>query len=253
LSNKRQKAKSQHHEASKKGKIEFMKRFWLIFPALSALLLGGCSLLEGDSAPIQQVDPAFVDPAWLEGDPCEPPCWNGLVLEQSRPEEVYELARRSAYYVEERIEDHQSCGIVYVENGQPVQGPGRCIWLRCEGVQDQGCAMLSFKDERLVSTLLIPLNPPDLEEVAARYGPPQAFLVTSGQRAYTCQVQAFWPDQQMTVISSLNDRTRCRNEVAPAAAAGLLPADLPATQVLLHQPGFVDYSSAAEFLGFDQE
>jgi hypothetical protein len=224
---------------------------------MALLLLGGCSLLSGEPpAPAPTADPIYVDPAFITGQPCQPPCWNGLELEASRPEDVYGLARSSPYYDEERIQDQFPCGIVDVDpqTGQVRQdGQGRCTWLRCEGVPDQGCAMLSFKDERLVSILLSPLNPPSLAEISQRYGQPQAFLVTAGQRAYTCQVQTFWPELQMVVVSNLNSRQVCRNEVAPAAAQRQLPPDLPATQVLMHQPGFVDYSGAALFLGFEGE
>jgi hypothetical protein len=222
-------------------------------PVLLLLLAAACGLLpEGSQEPTPTVDPVYVDPAFLSGEPCEPPCWNGFELGVSRPDEVYEFARSSPYYEEANIEDKANCPVLYhdPETGANIQtGDGRCVWLRCEGVIDQACAMFWFKDELLIGQILSPSVAITLGEVIDRYGEPDYFAVTPGQRAYTCQSLAFWRERHFVIINRENNRARCRDVIAPSAATGLVSPDLLVTEVFIHQPGYFDYGDVIPWQG----
>ncbi|NIN64989.1 MAG: hypothetical protein GTO63_09870 [Anaerolineae bacterium] len=154
----------------------------LVYSLALLPILAGC----GESPPL--------DMSLLTGEPCEPPCWQGLTPGESTLQEVNEFMRTSRFVDPQTVDRSQ-----LDRGGQPV---GLIIWWLSTVGGGRGYNSFSIEDGVLNYMTIYPDYPLTLERLIERYGPPEKYV--AGLRGWgfvplDVAVTLFYPTHGFTV------------------------------------------------------
>jgi len=149
--------------------------------AVTALLVAACFFCQTP-----------VDRSLLTGDPCEPPCWQGLTPGESTLEDVNEFMRTSGFV--RPLTEHRSA--LHGGSGQPVE-------LRVSWQSDvwgaKGRNEFIIHDGVLDSIDICPDHDVTLGRLIKRYGPPEKYFANlSAYAPWYREVTLFYPTHGFT-------------------------------------------------------
>ena len=154
--------------------------------AVTAVLIAACVLCQTP-----------VDRSLLTGDPCEPPCWQGLTPGESTLEDVNEFMRTSGFVSPLTV--HRSA--LRIAGGERV---GLSIWWQSNVWGAGGSNNFDIHGGVLDSITIHPHYDVTLGRLINRYGPPEkyvAFLPIGGPLYY--DVTLYYPAHGFTVHLAL--------------------------------------------------
>lgn len=118
----------------RKDRIKWGKIFSLLC-MIQYILIAACSTgAEGDQF-LPTPGPEYVDKSLLAGEYCDPPCWHGLILDQSSSDEVISVVESLSFIDSESFRMtktylHNQIGEIYGYNYQYPENQGCCsFWI----------------------------------------------------------------------------------------------------------------------------
>ena len=141
-------------------------------------------------------EPPPVDTSLLTGEPCEPPCWEGLTPGVSTEEDVAEFMEST------RLVDTRTVSRVGMTRGGEVVG----VSIRWHSTAGRGAAGNRFAIEGgvLQDITIYPDYDLTLERLIERYGPPQKYVShLSGYERQWVDVTLYYPTHGFTVYLML--------------------------------------------------
>lgn len=142
--------------------------------------------------------PPPVEMSLLTGDPCEPPCWQGLTPGQSTEDDVLEFIQSS------RFVDTRTVYRAAVSRGGQVVGTS--IQWRSTAARSSNVDSNDFAIEGgvLKDMIIYPDYDVTLESLLQRYGPPDKFhVMVTGRHVPLLQVTLFYPSYGFTASLEL--------------------------------------------------
>jgi hypothetical protein len=165
-----------------------LERSRAVLLSLGLLILGMCVCC-GEPPPL--------DLSLLTGEPCEPPCWQGLTPGVSTHEEVNEFIRTSRFVNPQTL--HLSG--LHRAGGQRV---GVSISWRSTVGGGRGSNNFTVKGGVLEGITIYPDYGLTLERLMERYGPPEKYVANlSGYERLWIDVTLFYPTHGFTVYLAL--------------------------------------------------
>lgn len=157
------------------------------------------------AASVRCGEPPPLDTSLLTGEPCEPPCWQGLTAGESTEEDVAEFMRTTRF-VDTRTMSRSSHTRL-TRGGEEVSVVS-IEWRSSAGLSQ--CNSLSIEDGVLEYITICPDAGPTLGRLVDRYGPPEKYevgLPIGGPLYY--DVTLFYPTYGFTVdlVVSIDDGT----------------------------------------------
>jgi hypothetical protein len=153
----------------------------VVFPlALAALVIAVC---------VGCGEPPPVDNSLLTGDPCEPPCWQGLTPGESTLEDVNEFMRTSGFV-----------SPLTVFRGRITRG-GEAVGvsIRWDSMNGRGGGDFAIEDGVLKDMFIYPSYHLTLEDLIDRYGPPEKLhVMVTGLHVPALEVTLFYPSYGFT-------------------------------------------------------
>jgi hypothetical protein len=73
------------------------KKLVMFLISVGSILLNGCQKQPMNMIPTATPSPEYIDHSLLTGEPCSPPCWNGLIPGQSSEEEVRSIVESLSF------------------------------------------------------------------------------------------------------------------------------------------------------------
>jgi hypothetical protein len=162
---------------------------WLVGVALTLLLsILGVSVGCGESPP--------VDTSLLTGEPCQPPCWQGLTPGLSTQEEVNEFTRTSGFVNAQTLYPGRLS-----RGGQRV---GVSMQWRSTTGRGSGSNSFAIEDGVLKYIIIYPDYDLTLENLIDRYGTPGKFrVIIAGSGLPYLGVTLFYPTHGFTATVEL--------------------------------------------------
>ena len=160
-----------------------------VFVSLGLLILGLCAGC-GEPPPL--------DTSFLTGEPCEPPCWQGLTPGESTEEDVGEFIRAT------RFVDTRTIYRGRITRGGEVVGVS--IQWRSTAARSRNVESNSFDIDTgvLEHITIYPDYELTLERLMERYGPPEKYVANlSGYERQWVDVTLFYPTHGFTVYLAL--------------------------------------------------
>ena len=142
--------------------------------------------------------PPPVEMSLLTGDPCEPPCWQGLTPGQSTEADVREFLRSS------RFADTRTIYRAALSRGGQVVGTS--IQWRSTAARSSNVDSNDFAIEGgvLRDMIIYPDYDVTLESLLQRYGPPDKFhVMVTGRHVPALRVTLFYPARGFTATLEL--------------------------------------------------
>ena len=176
-----------------------------------SLFLCSCDLKQAFSglwpSPTPTLSPELMDRSWLTGIPCSPPCWYGLEIGKTTPEEAQEKINQLSF-IEANVTKWDNISVP----------------LYCKGQNYYYCAELRFDDNKLSEIGIFPNYEITLKEVVDAIGPPD-FLSYSpispeGFRR-DCVIHIYWLERKMDVFYA---DTRSDKECEKLISSGNKPS-----------------------------
>ena len=176
-----------------------------------SLFLCSCDLKQAFSglwpSPTPTLSPELMDHSWLTGIPCSPPCWYGLEIGKTTPEEAQEKINQLSF-IEANVTKWDNISVP----------------LYCKGQNYYYCAELRFDDNILSEIGIFPNYEITLKEVVDAIGPPD-FLSYSpispeGFRR-DCVIHIYWLERKMDVFYA---DTRSDKECEKLISSGNKPS-----------------------------
>ena len=143
-------------------------------------------------------EPPPLDMSLFTGDPCEPPCWQGLTPGQSTEADVLELLRSSRF-----VDTRTIYRAALSRGGQVV---GASIQWRSTAARSSNVDSNDFAIEGgvLRDMIIYPDYDLTLESLLHRYGPPDKFhVMVTGRHVPALHVTLFYPARGFTATLEL--------------------------------------------------
>ncbi len=224
-----------------------LKPFPIISLILSArstvLLLVLLSILVGCSWIEDRSEPEFADRSFISGEPCEPPCWYGLIPGKSTKPEVISVLKELAFVDQKSITEYQA------------SDEREIVYFSCQKPNIDDCGGLIFQQEILESIYLSPHYRLNFESVVQKLGDP-LFVDYGGYHPEIggCIVNLEWPDRGIAI--NFTD-TKQDNICQIIQLQNVLPPDIVVNTVYYSIPGSVvsnpgPGATRIEFPGFGE-
>jgi len=142
--------------------------------------------------------PPPIEMSLLTGDPCEPPCWQGLTPGQSTEDDVLEFLRSSRF-----VDTRTIYRAALSRGGQVV---GTSIQWRSTAARRSNVDNNDFAIEGgvLRDMIIYPDYDVTLESLLQRYGPPDKFhVMVTGRHVPELRVTLFYPTRGFTATLEL--------------------------------------------------
>ena len=143
-------------------------------------------------------EPPPLDTSLLTGEPCEPPCWQGLTAGQSTEDDVLEFIQSSRF-----VHTRTIYRAAVSRGGQVV---GASIQWRSTGARSRNVDSTEFLIEGgvLRNMFVYPDYDLTLESLLQRYGSPQKFnVMVTGRHVPLLRVTLFYPARGFTASLEL--------------------------------------------------
>ena len=140
-------------------------------------------------------EPPPLDTSLLSGEPCEPPCWQGLTPGQSTEEDVVEFMRATRFVDTRSVRRGSYTRLT--RGGEEVAGV-TIHWRSSGGLGP--CNYFSIEEGVLKYITICPYPGVTLGRLIDRYGPPEKYIASrpiSGRLYY--DVTLFYPTHGFTV------------------------------------------------------
>jgi len=139
--------------------------------------------------------PPPLDMTLLTGEPCEPPCWQGLTPGQSTEEDVAAFMESTGFVDTRTV--HRAGFTRLTRDGEEVAGIG-IHWSSSAGLGP--CNHLSIEEGVLKYITICPDYNLALERLFDRYGPPEKYhAILQGFERRWVEVTLFYPTHGFTV------------------------------------------------------
>jgi hypothetical protein len=173
-----------------------------------AIMLVGCNPRQS------HVD---ADYSFIDGTPCEPPCWHGIILDKSNRDDVYETIESLPFVKSESIREWSS-NSSWIEATDEIE-----VFYSCTYMSDGICGGVRIVNNRVKSIWHWVGYRLTLEEVVDKLGDPSywACIPIPGERMLEVTT-LFWPDKG--IIAEVHSLTcQINNEkVKPFAKVDVL-------------------------------
>jgi hypothetical protein len=169
------------------------KRPFLYFIILVFLGIG--FFTAGCKATPVPIDPRLVDQSFITGQPCEAPCWYGLVPDQSSESEVLPKLKELPFVDHTKIKEWKNSSIFGYSNASELD-------FNCAFPGNVICGVVvSFEGVVKYIDLAIQYSLP-LKSVIDRLGTPE-YIFTAGYSPHGdgCRVSFNWPQKRISVVS----------------------------------------------------
>ena len=182
------------------------------FPFLIYLFAGLFFILSScKSAATTNPDPTLMDTSILIDQPCKPPCWQGLILNESTMEQVYEKLDELPFV------DHDSLkSLDFIELfglSEPTM-----IYYNCKAAPHELCGSLAIADGTLkVSMHRLQFYLP-LYSVVDKLGEPNHVFYSPTPHGNSCVVDLEWPEKNILVSIEKSYRTKLCQEIQAGEA-----------------------------------
>jgi len=151
--------------------------------AVTALLVAACFFCQTP-----------VDRSLLTGEPCAPPCWQGLTPGESTLEDVSEFMRTSGFVSPLTVFHGR------ITRGGEVVG----VSIQWDSTNGRGGGDFAIEDGVLKDMFIYPSYHLTLEDLVERYGPPEKFhVMVTGPHVPLLQVTLFYPSYGFTASLEL--------------------------------------------------
>jgi hypothetical protein len=145
-------------------------------------------------------EPPPVDRSLLTGEPCEPPCWQGLTPGESTEEDVAEFMRATRFVDTRSV--YRSSYTRLTRGGEEVSGV--VITWRSSGSLVM-CSEFSIEEGVLKDITICPYPGVTLGSLIDRYGPPEKYrAILQGFERQWVDVTLFYPAHGFTVYFMLS-------------------------------------------------
>ena len=151
-------------------------------------------------SPTPTLSPELMDRSWLTGIPCSPPCWYGLEIGKTTPEEAQEKINQLSF-IEANVTKWDNISVP----------------LYCKGQNYYYCAELRFDDNILSEIGIFPNYEITLKDVIDEIGPPDSLsigpLSSGGLFVTDCCVRFYWIDRQLEMLYMDSDSYKVCKQV----------------------------------------
>lgn len=192
-----------------RNKVELVKQtlpFLICLPAGLFFALAGCT-----SSAITKPDPTLMDTSILTDKPCKPPCWQGLILNESSSEQVYAKLDELPF-----VEHDSLKSLDFIELfglSEPTM-----IYYNCKAAPYELCGSLAIADDVLkVSTHRLQYYLP-LYSVVNKLGEPNIVFYSPTPHGNSCVVDLEWPEKNILVSIEKSYRTKLCQEIQAGEA-----------------------------------
>ena len=144
-----------------------------------------------------EVDEAFIDKSFLEKEPCAPPCWYGLELNQSSEEDIYTTLRQLPFVEKNSIREW---GTVWNDDENAKEIFYKCVY--SQRPKENTCGGLLLSKNKLKEVWMSVNYDLSFFMSTELFGYPEYIShVPIGVEAVGCTVSLYWPDKQILVRS----------------------------------------------------
>ncbi len=182
-------------------------RIWFIFISILILLNTSCSVDDSENGITSTPVPIHLqDQSWLIGDPCDPPCWYGLYVDQSTEQDVLEVLDTLSFIESDKITfsevgfNNYLTGEYFTAN--KIQAP----------IIGNRSISLKIANGLLVSVGFSLNYNITLGEVVKIIGAPDVVNLYSDINTGFCDIELFWLEKQLILSTRItgNDwENRC--------------------------------------------
>jgi hypothetical protein len=145
-------------------------------------------------------EPPPLDTSLLTGEPCEPPCWQGLTPGESTEEDVAEFMRATRFVDTRSV--RRSSYTRLTRGGEEVAGV-IIYWRSTAGLST--CNRFSIEEGVLKYITICPDSGVTLGRLIDRYGPPEKYrAILQGFERRWVDVTLFYPTHGFTVYFMLS-------------------------------------------------
>ncbi len=138
-------------------------------------------------SPTSTLSPELMDRSWLTGVPCRAPCWYGMEIGKTTPEEAQEKINQLSF-IEANLTKWDNISVP----------------LYCKGQNYYYCAKLRFDDNKLSEIGIFPNYEITIKEVVDIIGPPDLLSIgpysPGGLFVTDCRVRFTWIERQMELF-----------------------------------------------------
>jgi hypothetical protein len=166
--------------------LEIIERnSWLILWFLSLILIVGCSLYVGPSE-------GEIDTSFLTNQPCAPPCWHGIKLNESTKGDVYQILEQLPFIQEGSVRE---IGGVWKDDDQ-----ARVVVFRCLNAGNDRCGSILISENRVRQILFSVGYELTLESVVQNLGYPDYVNYVPGSgHIVSCTLSLYWEDDEIHI------------------------------------------------------
>jgi hypothetical protein len=169
----------------------FVKRFQ---PCLRFLLIGFLLVLTGCNTSLtSKLDPTLIDISFSTGQPCKPPCWQGLELNESTTDQVYEKLAELPFVYQGSIKTWNNVTLFGFSDATMIS-------YKCNELKGEICGTLVISDGLLkVSSHRIQYHLP-LQSVIDKLGEPN-YVIYSPYTSHGdgCMADLDWQEKNIFV------------------------------------------------------
>jgi hypothetical protein len=127
----------------------------------------------------------------LTGEPCEPPCWQGLTPGESTEQDVYEFVQTSELV--------DRCGGIFCSDITTAAAGVIGVSIQWGSTHGRGGGDFNIQDGVLEDMFIYPSYHLTLEDLIERYGPPDKFhVMVTGLHVPALEVTLFYPSYGFT-------------------------------------------------------
>jgi len=150
-----------------------------------------------------EVDEAFIDKSFLEKEPCAPPCWYGLELEESTEEDVYDVLKQLPFVKNDNIFEQSTTWI----NGDSV----KVISYKCVYPRGLVCGRIYIVKDTVREIITKVNYDLPLSLIVEEIGEPEYIIIHNPIDSNGCEISLDWPKKQISVSSDSQEKCPAPN------------------------------------------
>jgi hypothetical protein len=188
---------------------------------VTLLFLFACAPKEDEPVEARMYPADMVDQSWINGQPCLPPCWQGLEPGISSREEAVDTVKNLSFISSERQMKRSENSEVFF----------------CEIPNNKYCGLMFFEHEILTLIRLDINYRLTIEQMIELIGTPDGFTYSQPNPTVSCRVIVLWSGRQVEAWIYHESHQKCavfRHDDAE------FPRDVQVTYIYYDTPGTVE-------------
>jgi hypothetical protein len=161
------------------------RKLWLIIVFIFLIIYTGCSTFIGPTE-------GEIDTSFITDQPCAPPCWHGIRLNESTKDDVYQILDQLPFILEGSVRERSG---TWEEDDQAI-----FIDYRCPYAGNGECGDIVISDNQVRGIMFTVGYELTIEEVFQKLGRPDyVSYVPGSSHIVSCTFSLYWVNEEIQI------------------------------------------------------